>query len=391
MEREKHRWGIRLAALLCLLLALALSYKWQRIFFDVCSGYILSDVPKHVELAKGGNDYGLASFLIRALYAGGNDRFAELALSLCMTANNVLGIVTLWWFIRRMLPGLNGWYALLASELALLCGPWMIPGLQETVYIDAYNGNQYHNMTVLFSRTLIPVSFIYFFRCWEARHGAIRAVDWLWLALSFLTVTMFKPNFAFAFIPVLAALLLADLIKYRGRYLKNEVILGLAVVPAGLTCIWQYLTLFDDSFAGTSSSVAIHSYSLLGLLALGLMYLRGLLLPLFSFSLRGPREDCRGRLGLIALVEAVAIAEAVLLTETGYRATDGNIDWGSLAIYPLIFALSIALLIRMLQDRDCGSPKDMAICVLGVVLLLGHLAAGVYFLLAYARMGTYLI
>ena len=46
------------------------------------------------------------------------------------------------------------------------------------------------------------------------------------------------------------------------------------------------------------------------------------------------------------LCDAVAILEACILTETGFRANDGNFDWGSLALYPILFSVSIALLMR---------------------------------------------
>ena len=52
-----------------------------------------------------------------------------------------------------VLLGATGGYILgfLASALAHLCGPWIIPGVQTGIYLNAYNGNLYHNMTVLFN------------------------------------------------------------------------------------------------------------------------------------------------------------------------------------------------------------------------------------------------
>lgn len=391
MEKKRGRWGIWLIAGLCLIIAAALAYKWQRVFFAVCTGDIFSDVPAHIKLAPGRNDYGLASYLIRALYALGDERFAQTWLSVCMTANNVLGIVTVWALIKKLLPKLNGWYALLASELALLCGPWIIPGYQTGIYMGAYNGNLYHNMTVLFSRTLIPLCLLFFFNCWDKRHERIRLRDWLGMAVCLLIVTMFKPNFAFAFIPLLAALLLYDFIKNKARFLKNELILGCAVLPAGFTCIWQYAVLFDDNFAGTSSSVALRLVLGAELLAVLIMYLRSLLLPLYTLSLQAHREESRGQIALIVAIEAIALVEATVFIETGFRATDGNFDWGGLAMYPVVFALSIGLLFRMIQDSKRNKPLDVFKCLLGLVFLLGHLVIGIYFLYYFSTGASYLI
>lgn len=389
----------------CLVLAAFLCRKWWAAFLGACTGSIYSDVPLHIELALGHNDYGLSSLLIQLFFLGG-ERFAQRALALSLTVNNLAGLFTVAMLVRFLLPQLSRLEALLAAELAALCGPWLIPGYQMGVYLQAHNGNLYHNMTVLFSRTLIPVSFICFFRCWAARHGSLPRKDWWGFALSFSVVTAFKPNFAFAFLPVLAVLLLWDLVKYRARYLKNEFLLGCAVLPAGFLCIWQYLVLFndsfgqsaaellremDESFVDTSSGVALRLPWGAELVSVLAMYLRSLLLPVYTLALQGRREKEKANLGLFLAVEAVSLLEATLLVETGYRANHGNFDWGGLALYPSVFALSIGLLLRMLQEARPKKPLDAFRCLAGLGILLGHLLTGLYFLWFFISGGSYFI
>lgn len=402
--KNEKRVSLPLAAF-CLVLALFLCYKWWKVFLGACTGAIFSDVPLHIELALGHNDYGLSSLLIQLFYLGG-EAFAQRALALSLTVNNLMGLFTVAMLVRFLLPRLSRLEAFLAAELAALCGPWLIPGYQMGVYLNAYNGNLYHNMTVLFSRTLIPVSFICFFRCWSARHGCIPRKDWWGFAVSFFIVTAFKPNFAFAFIPVLAVLLLWDLIRYKGKYFKNEFLLGCAVLPAGFLCIWQYLVLFnnsfgqsatemlqelDEDFVDTSSGIALRLLWGAELAAVLVMYLRSLLLPVYTLALQGRREKERRRIGLFLVVEAVALLEATVLVETGYRANHGNFDWGGLALYPAVFALSIGLLIRMLQEMKLRKPLDVFKCLVGLGLLLGHLMVGLYFLWFFGSGGSYFI
>lgn len=402
--KNEKRVSLPLAAF-CLVLAVFLCYKWWKVFLGVCTGVIYSDVPLHIELALGHNDYGLSSLLIQLFYLGG-EAFAQRALALSLTVNNLMGLFTVAMLVRFLLPRLSRLEAFLAAELAALCGPWLIPGYQMGVYLNAYNGNLYHNMTVLFSRTLIPVSFICFFRCWSARHGCIPRKDWWGFAVSFFIVTAFKPNFAFAFIPVLAVLLLWDLIRYKGKYFKNEFLLGCAVLPAGFLCIWQYLVLFnnsfgqsatemlqelDEDFVDTSSGIALRLLWGAELAAMLVMYLRSLLLPVYTLALQGRREKERRRIGLFLVVEAVALLEATVLVETGYRANHGNFDWGGLALYPSVFALAIGLLIRMLQEMKLRKPMDVFKCLVGLGLLLGHLMVGLYFLWFFGSGGSYFI
>ena len=406
MNRLKKEKGIALPlAGFCLVLAVFLCYKWWKVFLGACTGVIYSDVPLHIELALGHNDYGLSSLLIQLFYLGG-EGFAQRALALSLTVNNLLGLVTVAMLIRFLLPRLSRLEALLAAELAALCGPWLIPGYQMSIYMQAHNGNLYHNMTVLFSRTLIPISFICFFRCWAARHGRIPRKDCWGFVLSFFIVTAFKPNFAFAFIPVLAVLLLWDLIKYKGKYLKNELLLGCAVLPAGFLCIWQYLVLFnnsfgqsatemlqelDESFVDTSSGVALRLVWGAELVAVLVMYLRSLLLPVYTMALQGWQEKERRNLGLFLAVEVTALVEATVLVETGYRANHGNFDWGGLSLYPAVFALSIGLLLRMMQEARWRKPLDIFKCLVGLGILLGHLMVGLYFLWFFNSGGSYFI
>ena len=379
MLLEKTNLRTRFCACFCFVVLMVLAWRWQRIFFLMCNDYIISDVPAHIKLALSNADYGLSSYVIKFLYGLGSEHLALTALSMVLAANVCLGVLTLWLLIAKMFPGLNRVYSLLAVVLAHLCGPWIIPGVQMEMYLGVYNGNIYHNMTVLFSRTFIPLCFLFFFKLWDDRHGKISFGAWLGMALSFLLCTLFKPNFAFAFIPLLAAWLVYDFIRLRAGNIKNELIIGLSVVPAGLACIWQYLVLFSSDFAGTSSSMALRVLTVAQLGYLAIMYLRGLLLPIYSHALQLKHEkaECQHVLLMLAC-NAIAIFEACILTETGFRANDGNFDWGSLALYPTLFAVSVALLFRMIQQADWKNGKDRLKIIVGLLLLLGHVLVGVY-------------
>lgn len=379
MTLNKKGAALRLCGCFSLVLMMVLAWRWQRIFFEMCNDYIISDVPAHIKLAMGKADYGLSSYIIRSLYALFPEARALTLLSLILAFNMLLGIFTLWLLLRKMFPQLDARLSLLAVLLAHLCGPWIIPGFQTQMYLGVFNGNVYHNMTVLFSRTFIPLCFLFFFDIWDARRGNIAPGPWLGLALSFLVATLFKPNFAFAFIPMLGGWLIYDFIRSRGKNLKNEIIMGLAVVPAGIACIWQYLVLFDDNFAGTSSSMTLRLVLGAELVAMLIMYLRCSLLPVFAMSMQARREAKeKGHIGLILVCIAIAVFEAMILTETGFRANDGNFEWGSLSLYPTLFATSIALLFRMIQDADRSKKADVIKVAIGLVLLLGHLVIGVY-------------
>ena len=374
MQAEKRS---RLLLALCGVLLLLLCWRWQRIFYLMCADYIRSDMPAHIALALGHNDYSLASYIVRVLWALFGEARGQTLLSLVLTANQLLGVLTVCFLLRRMFPTLDTALALLAAILAHVCGPWILPG-QTEMYLGVYNGNVLHNMTLLFSRTPVPLVLLFFFRLWDAREGRLRLTDWLGLALTLMLSTLFKPSFLGAFAPAVLVMLIWDFIKTRGRGFKNEFLIGCAVLPSAAVLLWSSSVLFAEDFAGTSSGVALRALTLGGLLSLLVMYLRGLLLPLWSHFTQGVKEPERGHLRIVWGVLSVAVLEALTLTETGFRANDGNFEWGSLALYPTVFGLAVALLWRLVQRTDWKKRGEAAKAIVGIVLLLGHLAVGVY-------------
>ena len=374
---EKASLPRRLCLVFCAVLTVALCWRWQRIFYLMCADYIRSDMPAHIALALGHNDYSLASYIVRVLWALFGEARGQTVLSLVLTANQLLGVLTVCFLLRRMFPTLDTALALLAAILAHVCGPWILPG-QTEMYLGVYNGNILHNMTLLFSRTPVPLVLLFFFRLWDSRESRLRLKDWLGLALTLALSTLFKPSFLGAFAPAVLVMLIWDFIKTRAKGFKNEFLIGCAVLPSAAVLLWSSSVLFAEDFAGTSSGVALRALTLGGLLSLLVMYLRGLLLPLWSHFTQGVRENERGHLRIVWGVLGVAILEALTLTETGFRANDGNFEWGSLALYPPVFAPAIALLMRLLQRTDRKKRPDAVKAAVGLVLLLGHLAVGLY-------------
>lgn len=386
----------------CVVLALFLCGKWQQVFLDGCRGKFFTDIPDHIMWAEQG-DYGLWVPMLRFLFRWGKPT-GQVLLATCMTANNLLGLFMLAILLHYLFPSLDRRSRFLAAELSALVGPWLIPGYQMRLYFGAYNGNCYHNLTLLFGRSLIPISLMFFLRLWENRGGRLKPWDWLGLAVSLMISTGFKPNFAFAFLPTVAVMLMWDVIKNRGKYFRNDVLIGCAVLPTGIMCIWQYLMLFTDDLGVTSALIPTETGELVkdeeagialrfvwgaDLVFLLVMYLRSLLLPFYTLALQTKKEESRSRIWIIMAVEAVALLEANLLVETGYRSSHGNFDWGGLAMYPTVFAIAIGLLLRMMQDADWKKRGDRIRCVTGLVMLAGHLAVGIYYIFYFGAGGYF--
>ena len=90
VQLKTKRTSVILCRVFCLILVCVLAYNWQRIFYIECIDGMISDVPNHVKLAMGHNDYGLSSYLIRFLYGAFGEHRGQTLLSLCLAANNVV-------------------------------------------------------------------------------------------------------------------------------------------------------------------------------------------------------------------------------------------------------------------------------------------------------------
>ncbi len=376
---SKNAARFRVISFFCVFLTLFLCWRWQRIFYLMCADYIISDMPAHVRLALGHNDYSLASYIVRFLWALFGEARGQTVLSLILALNQLLGLFTLWVLIRQIFPTLSPLFSYAAVLAAHICGPWVFPG-QTQLYLGAFNGNILHNMTMLFSRTPIPLVLLFFFRLWEARRQTLSVRDWLGFCVSLLLSTLFKPSFLGAFAPAVFVLLVVDFIQTRCRGVLNEFLIGFAVIPSLLVMLWSSVVLFSTDFAGTSSSMAIRPLTASLVFSLFIMYMRGLLLPIFAHLTQGRMEDqpLRARLSILWWVLGVAILEAVILTETGYRANDGNFEWGSLSLYTTVFAVAVSLLVRMLKRTAWKQRSDRIRALIGILLLIGHLVTGIY-------------
>ena len=108
----------RTALIFGAVLTAALCWRWQRIFYLMCADYIISDMPAHVRLALGHNDYTLASVFVRALWGLLGEAKGQTALSLLLTGNQLLGLAALWLLLRLMFPKTEGRYLYLAALLS---------------------------------------------------------------------------------------------------------------------------------------------------------------------------------------------------------------------------------------------------------------------------------
>jgi hypothetical protein len=119
------------------------------------------------------------------------------------------------------------------------------------------------------------------------------------------------------------------------------------------------------------------------------------LFPLFAQAAFWDRETLKKPLfTLTLLLDAVAIAQMLVLSETGYRAQDGNFGWAvmgaALMLWAVVlpfFAFKASAWVRRLRVAADGAPHvvnrpraEAAKIIIGGVMLLWHLGSGIGYL-----------
>ena len=262
--------------------------------------------------------------------------------------------------------------------------------------------------TQIMMMPLAVLALLLFFRIRERYFRQISPGQWLLLSLAFLASAWAKPSFIMIFYPLMAAILLRDLIFGRrecgsvGRRFRSVLILGCSALPGMVYFLYLNKAMFGGASgaagagaseaAGAAASAAASGGDGSVIIQFGRAYfnqdfsvplslLAGLLFPLLVLLFNLPAlRDIRYASGWLLLL--IGIAEHFTFSETGRRAAHGNFAWGKKAGAYLLFLLSIWKF-----AENCRDPQFLRrrpglrrlYFVLGFVLLGLHVACQLYY------------
>ena len=380
------------AALLALAAYTGVMYwlHWQQLC--AADGFS-SDLPFHLEEALYEPVYTALYLFITPLYALGG----KAGVALLVTAFQLAALAAFAWGLRGAAPGLSLPVRLLISLVVNLAQAVWIPR-GGYWYLGTVSGTVYHNTTYIALAPFAMLAMLCFYRAWRGMHGKLDARAWLVYTLFLTASTAFKANFVFAFAPALLLLLIADLVRTRGKNLCNEVILGCSVLPSIALCLLESLVLFTGDGNGVQLIFSVDPVNFEnGVISWGFFNeatRRGLIR---SFLFAGAAALLLGRLAwasfryrFSALTFAVAMAEALLLVESGERVGHANFWWGAFICYWLFFLESVCALLRgwqaWRQNRAALLGGRLAVCT---AALAWHIVSGVCFLVLLLQGSSY--
>ena len=393
-NKQDPRWRQILALLMLAFYFIAMCWlHYQQL---TSTDAYASDLPEHLNEALHEEVYTAAYYLIPPVYA----LAGKLGMAVLLAAFQVAAISVFAWGLYMAVPRIT-------ASLSLLLG--LVVNLAQAVwiprggywYLGTVSGTNYHNTTYIMLAPFALLAALWFYRAWAGMKDGLRWKDWLIYTVFLTIATAFKANFVFACAPALLILLIVDLVRTRGQNLKREILMGCSVLPSIALCLLQSVVLFGGESEGLQLIFTVDWAEYPGkVLVWGLSNeaaRRGLIR---SFVFIGAVAVLLGRTAwknfryrFSFLTFCIAMAEALLLVESGERIADGNLWWGPFICYWVLLLESFAAFLRGCGEWKAGRREKFwrARVTLCGAALAWHLVSGICFLVMMMQGNSYII
>ncbi|MDJ0364564.1 hypothetical protein QMK33_05320 [Hymenobacter sp. H14-R3] len=276
--------------------------------------------------------------------------------------------------------------ALVAALGSCLLFP--LPVSTASWYVGLLPPNVYHNSTIITAMPFSIAAVVLGTQCLAAG-GAVNWCKDLYLALVLATGAIFKPSYAFAFVPAYAVLFLL-----QSRLQVVQIMrLALAIVPVLLVILGQLMwtnhhpqdTLGGASHVGFAFLAGWHTfvpdYSSWHVLGCAVS---SFLVPIVAYGLRPDWLRLPAhRLGLLSLL--VGFGVFLFVYETGPRAMHGNFIWQVIAANHVLHWIILLATLSWIPVNISQRRKKMVLLTLliievlcGVTYMINALFVGVY-------------
>ena len=278
-------------------------------------------------------------------------------------------------FVKRSGRDMPLWSVLLCSFLANIHTAFYISLANKQHYIGYQCANMWHNSTYIFMRFFAVLTLIAFMKIYDGYEEGIDIIKWLKFTLLLTVTTGFKASFLTVFAPLLAILLLRDLIY--GEKFKRVFGMALSVVlPLGVMIIQSIVLSGSDGSNGYSIS-PFKGLSMRGdhpkvTLILSVAF------PLCVLFLH-IKDFYRDKYYFWSLVMwLIGFLEVFLFIETGERALDSNFMWGySISLF-FVFIASMVKLAGDFMNKSAG-VSFKTFCYISAAVGLWHVISGIWY------------
>lgn len=355
-----------------------------------------SDLPFHLAEAIQGEVYTAAYLLIAPAYA----LAGKWGMVVLLSGFQVGALAVFAWGMQTAAPHLTASTRLLLSLIVNLAQAAWIPR-GGYWYIGTVNGTIYHNTTYIMLAPFALLAMLCFYRAWKGMHTGLDGRTWLVYTVLLTLSTAFKANFVFAFAPALLLLLIADLVKNRGKNLKREILMGCSVLPSIILCLLESTVLFGAESGGEGLELIFSVdpiYFEKKIITWGIFteparlgLIRSLVFVGAVAILLGRAAWGHFRYRFSFLTFAVAMAEALLIVESGERIGHANLWWGPFICYWVFLLESFCAFLRGGRSWLGGERHALLGARLGLcgAALIWQIISGICFLVLMMQGNSY--
>lgn len=380
----KHRglWAAALLALAVFAASMAWLHYQQLCSADGGADSYTSDLGQHLGFAQDGIIYSTTSLLIGPVYALGG----RWGMAVLLAIFHLAAVAVFAWALRPAVPSWPLPARLLFSQVVYFAQAVWIPR-GGSWYLGTISSTIYHNTTYIMLAPFALPAVLAFYRVWRGLGTGLDPRAWLVYTLLLTLATSFKPSLVFAFAPALLVLLIADLVRTRGKNFRREFLLGCSVLPSIALCLIQANVLFAGEGSGIHLIFTVdfdrhrmlwgpfNEAAVLGLL-------RSFVFVGAVGVLLGRRAWGSFRYRFSLLMFCVAMGEALLLVESGERLYHANLWWGPFICFWVFLLESVSVWLRACANWRAGQRGGrlgLRVTLCGGALAW-HIVSGVCFL-----------
>jgi hypothetical protein len=353
--------------------ALTFLFFAQSIAFD---GMYRSDLPVHIKFGlENKNTYSLVYFVLKILYfPSGNTIF----IAMFLAAIVILTIHVTYKLFKYLIGESNDLLIYIAAVVCNIVMAIYIPDINKTRYLSTIGPTLLHNSTYICMKLVGIIVILYYFKITKNYLKKIKLSQWLCFTLLLTIVNLIKPNFIIMFSLVMLLEFIYDLIKTKGKALKQIIILGMSVLVSLIVLILQYKILYTGDNASSSIGFRFgynlnywsnHPY---------IAVIQSLAFPLFVliFNFKELIRDRKYR--IMNTIGLIGFIQYLCLIETGGRINAFNWIWG----YAMgIFVLFIGGIYKLYQktitlDRLSIKKGKKIYLVTAIIILALHFISG---------------
>ncbi len=289
------------------------------------------------------------------------------------------------------------WPALITAA-SMIAGPLYLRFFNENYYLGQSSPNPWHNPTSLAARPFALIITILTVAYWDLEDDekfclfgkTLKKTHVYQFILMVLLAydTVIKPSFLMIYLPACGLILLARLIRRRGRNLLRLILGHLYFIPAIIILLWQYLIIFispsADAAQSSEGGIAISFFSVAKLHtdSVTLSLILKMAFP-FLVIIIWHKVLFKDKLfHLVIMNYLMGLAVSWTLTETGVRANHGNFGWSNMLGSSILWIFCVAFFamqfISWFKSKKQITSEDPAILrfLIPGFFLFWHLAAG---------------